>query len=110
MSESLPELFNPTSRALPPFTVAHAVNQGGADNWQLTFPNGHTLSVLHGGSRSGAYCSNDTVELWAWGANQDHAWDDVRGWQSFSELLDAIEEVSSYGSVLPSATREITES
>lgn len=63
MSESLPELFNPTSRALPPFTVAHAVNPGGADSWQLTFANGYTLSVLHGAPGSGAYSSNDTVEL-----------------------------------------------
>jgi len=110
MFENLPELFDLSSRSLPPFTVEHETNPLGADNWQLTFPNGYTLSVLWGRPGSGAYSTEDTAELWAWGKGRDYLWDDVRAYQSFSEIMDAIDEVSSLPSSLETSTTHALES
>lgn len=98
MSDKLVKaLYNVSpEQPLPEFTTVHRVNAGGADNWQLTFKNGCTLSVVWGPIGSGAYSGTDTVELYAWSAKGYDLWDDVRGWQSMPELLDAIHEVANF--------------
>jgi hypothetical protein len=110
MFDKLPELFDLSLRTVPEHIAQRDTTVGGATNWQLTFPNGCTLSVLWDPTGRGAYSSDHTVELWAWRGSHDGAlWDDVRGWQTFSELLDAMREVSSLPHEASSATREITE-
>lgn len=86
-------MTNGTPIALPEFT-GEQFTRDNERHWVATFPNGYVLSIAQSARH---YCSGDSVEIYCYAPDDKPAWNDVRGWQTVTETIETMWEVSRYG-------------